>query len=192
MHYISVVAITSLCSMNSSGVSRYFCQSGHQTKPAALIQVYLDQSIQRRAKQLLQPAWGPACESSSVRRAPMLHPWPLLTRSCSPMLDVLCFWRVSKQTLWPWRYIFKRFLRCKVFFLKHNLTGNLVHMKGTVRHRVAQWHKWVFVAWWVLHHLQTPVPGPTAGGFDGRSPWYTRPHSEPSSFLPFSQKLLFS
>lgn len=29
-------------------------------------------------------------------------------------------------------------------------------------------------------------------GFDGRSLWYTRPYTEPTSFLPFSQKLLLA
>ncbi len=48
------------------------------------------------------------------------------------------------------------------------------------------------VALWVLHHLQTPTPGPTAGGFGGRSPWYTWPNTEPIRFLPFSQKLLLT
>lgn len=86
------------------------------------------------------------CLFSEVQGQQSPNALSLTSELCNIMYSHPLFLKaVYKKTLWPWRNILKQFLRCKVFSLKPNLTESPVHMEGTVRCRVAQWHKWVFV-----------------------------------------------
>lgn len=141
----------------------------------------------------MEPHWA----GSSFVRSPALNlSW---WRGCNLTQPWLyhhpVFWSLSRKTPWPWRYILKHSLHCQVFFLKPNPTESPVHMEGTVRHCVAQWHKWVFVlpcGSYIISSLQLQDWLPGAGGFGGRSPWYAWPDTEPIWFLSLSQELLFA
>lgn len=126
----------------------------------------------------VQEPSSPNTTASWWRGCSLMHPHPLFFEGCPKKKNTL---RDLEDTYW------NTFCRCKVFFLKHNLSERAWciwrALWGAVWHSGTNESLCCLVGSYII--LQTPAPEVTAGGFAGRSLWYTWPYTELIRFFTF-------